>query len=204
MRYLAGVGSHIKYRYLDLTPNERESIISKAFKRLTFIAILFAADVSLGALLTDFWKLRSLPRTTRQSSDFDDHGTVSGADFLRFQRGNGLTSQTIKAQGAANRDGRINGVDLNQLIGEFGSSGVPDAVRAGGSYSRRRHLRDHRIDQASLRVYSGCFSLMPFPTPIGVRRCPVTRMAASSGSRSGDLYGSKFGLARRKSPVEAQ
>jgi hypothetical protein len=46
------------------------------------------------------------------SSDFDNDGDADGADFLLWQRGQGIATGATKAQGDANGDGAVNAADL--------------------------------------------------------------------------------------------
>lgn len=98
-------------------------------KGITLICSLFAAGVCHGALLTDFSGSFALyQEATRQPPDFDDDGMVVGDDFLRWQRGVGLIGQINKSLGDANRDGRIDQIDLNLWTQQFGAAGIPDSV----------------------------------------------------------------------------
>ncbi len=54
------------------------------------------------------------------SADFDGDGTVTGADFLAWQRHVGLTSGATRAQGDANADGRVDAADLALWKSNFG------------------------------------------------------------------------------------
>lgn len=57
------------------------------------------------------------------TADFDSDGDADGADFLAWQRGNGLTTGATKAQGDANDDGAVNSDDLTLWKSQFGSGG---------------------------------------------------------------------------------
>jgi hypothetical protein len=59
-------------------------------------------------------------------ADFDQDFDVDGNDFLIWQRGNGLPGGV--AEGDANGDGAVNGMDLEIWKGRFGSTG--DAATA--------------------------------------------------------------------------
>jgi hypothetical protein len=66
-------------------------------------------------------------------ADFDGDGDADGADFLRWQLGNGTATGATKAQGDADGDGAIDGDDLAIWRGEFGDSpfGGPGKVVRG-------------------------------------------------------------------------
>jgi hypothetical protein len=57
------------------------------------------------------------------TADFDSDGDADGADFLAWQRGNGLTTGATKAQGDANGDGAVNADDLALWKSQFGGGG---------------------------------------------------------------------------------
>jgi len=57
------------------------------------------------------------------TADFDSDGDADGADFLAWQRGNGLATGATKAQGDANGDGAVNADDLALWKSEFGTGG---------------------------------------------------------------------------------
>lgn len=57
------------------------------------------------------------------TADFDSDGDADGADFLAWQRGNGLTTGATKAQGDANSDGAVNADDLALWKSQFGGGG---------------------------------------------------------------------------------
>jgi hypothetical protein len=54
-------------------------------------------------------------------ADFDADGDVDGADFLTWQRGNGIDSAATPGQGDANGDGTVNAVDLNIWANQYGT-----------------------------------------------------------------------------------
>ncbi|TWT92452.1 hypothetical protein Pla108_40770 [Botrimarina colliarenosi] len=56
-------------------------------------------------------------------ADFDSDGDVDGNDFLVWQQGFGLASQTNKSAGDSNGDGVVDGADLGVWSGQFGSVG---------------------------------------------------------------------------------
>jgi hypothetical protein len=49
------------------------------------------------------------------SADFDNDGDADGADFLIWQRGQGIATGALKSQGDANGDGAVNAADLTLL-----------------------------------------------------------------------------------------
>lgn len=55
------------------------------------------------------------------NADFNRDGAVDGADFLAWQRGNGLTSSAAPRHGDANRDGAVNQDDLAIWQSQFGT-----------------------------------------------------------------------------------
>lgn len=57
------------------------------------------------------------------TADFDSDGDADGADFLAWQRSNGLTTGATKAQGDANGDGAVNADDLALWKSQFGGGG---------------------------------------------------------------------------------
>jgi hypothetical protein len=71
-----------------------------------------------------------------EDADFDGDGDVDGDDFLRWQRGLGLTGAAATlANGNANGDGVIDAADLAVWKGQFGSAvaaatGVPEPTSA--------------------------------------------------------------------------
>ena len=65
------------------------------------------------------------------SADFNDDGAADGADFLRWQRGNGLTGQKSTTLGDATGNGIIDGADLAKWRAQFGP--LPASVAATGS-----------------------------------------------------------------------
>ncbi len=64
------------------------------------------------------------------NADFDGDGDVDGADFLRWQRGFGLTGQTDNSNGDANGDGTVNGVDLAAWQAKYGGAPFTAAISA--------------------------------------------------------------------------
>jgi hypothetical protein len=56
------------------------------------------------------------------TGDLNDDGSVDGGDFLAWQRGLGVTSDATLAQGDANRDRKVNGLDLPVWGAQFGQS----------------------------------------------------------------------------------
>jgi hypothetical protein len=72
-----------------------------------------------------FFNLENVP-----SADFNGDDMVDGADFLIWQRGVGSTSQTTNANGDADRNGTVNGLDLQVWRGAFGGPGAAGAIGA--------------------------------------------------------------------------
>jgi fibronectin-binding autotransporter adhesin len=64
------------------------------------------------------------------SADFNSDGIVNGTDFLIWQRGLGLTSQSGKTNGDANGDTVVNSLDLAVWKSQFGTPGVTGAASA--------------------------------------------------------------------------
>lgn len=64
------------------------------------------------------------------NADFDGNGIVDGADFLKWQRGLGLTGQTNNQNGDANGDGNVNADDLAIWKTKFGGPGATAAAGA--------------------------------------------------------------------------
>ena len=67
------------------------------------------------------------------TADFDNDGDADGADFLAWQRSNGLATGATKAQGDANSDGAVNADDLALWKSQFGGGGFagPGALFRG-------------------------------------------------------------------------
>ncbi|MBA4104643.1 MAG: hypothetical protein C0485_02715 [Pirellula sp.] len=67
------------------------------------------------------------------TADFDNDGDADGADFLAWQRSNGLATGATKAQGDANGDGAVNAADLALWKSQFGGGGFagPGALFRG-------------------------------------------------------------------------
>lgn len=63
------------------------------------------------------------------NADFNSDGRVDGADFLVWQRGLGLTSQTNKQNGDANGDGSVTAADFTVWKSQFGTT--PGVAAAG-------------------------------------------------------------------------
>jgi len=72
----------------------------------------------------------TLDAVVADDADFDNNGTVDGADFLTWQRGFGLTGQPDKSTGDANGDGNVTDADLTIWNGQFGTAPVAAAVGA--------------------------------------------------------------------------
>jgi hypothetical protein len=83
---------------------------------------------SIQGVLIAVDKLRVISEASTQSADFDGNGLVDGADFLRWQRNNGLATGATRGQGDANGDGAVNSSDLNIWRTKFGTAGAQVAV----------------------------------------------------------------------------
>jgi hypothetical protein len=57
-----------------------------------------------------------------ENADFDCDNDVDGNDFLRWQRGLGLTGQTNRSNGDANGDGSVTSADLAVWRNQFGTT----------------------------------------------------------------------------------
>ena len=66
------------------------------------------------------------PDPSDLEADFDEDVDVDGADFLTWQRGNGTTSGASLADGDANGDEAVNGIDLGIWQPEFGNAAGTD------------------------------------------------------------------------------
>ena len=64
-------------------------------------------------------------------ADFDNNGIVDGDDFLRWQRGLGLTNQANNSTGDADGNGTVDGLDLAIWRAQFG--GAPVVVAAASA-----------------------------------------------------------------------
>lgn len=56
------------------------------------------------------------------AADFNSSGDVDGADFLIWQKGYGITSGAMRAQGDATGDGQVNAADLETWQDQFGTT----------------------------------------------------------------------------------
>jgi hypothetical protein len=82
-----------------------------------------------GASWFDDASLRVLtPNVVVNNADFDQNGIVDGADFLRWQRGQGGAGSL--ATGDANGDLQVNGVDLDAWKAQFGAPPAAAAAAA--------------------------------------------------------------------------
>lgn len=63
-------------------------------------------------------------------ADFDNDNDVDGHDFLRWQRGVGITTGATNAQGDANGDGAVNAADLAMWRSRFGGTSAQAAASA--------------------------------------------------------------------------
>jgi hypothetical protein len=64
------------------------------------------------------------------SADFDANGAIDGNDFLAWQRGLGLNTGAVRADGDANADGAVDAIDLAAWRAQFGTSTAASASRA--------------------------------------------------------------------------
>ncbi len=64
--------------------------------------------------------LAALSPAPANNADFNSDGIVDGADYLIWQKGNGLTDQTGKTNGNANTDTVVDGLDLAVWQTKFG------------------------------------------------------------------------------------
>ncbi|MBL9162361.1 MAG: hypothetical protein JNL18_06510 [Planctomycetaceae bacterium] len=91
-------------------------------------SVAAAASVSLGAAFDTakaqdvVFRYAVVPPASL-TADFDADGDADGADFLAWQRNNGLTTGATKAQGDANGDGAVNADDLAAWKSQFGGGG---------------------------------------------------------------------------------
>jgi hypothetical protein len=77
-----------------------------------------------GAILDDV-RIQATDDFPVVNADFDADGDVDGEDFLKWQRGVGITTGAMLADGDANADGAVNGADLSAWKNAF-----PGAVAA--------------------------------------------------------------------------
>ncbi len=70
--------------------------------------------------IDDLYNFVAVPQTP--SADFDNNGDVDGQDFLRWQRGFGITSGATPAQGDANYNGAVTAADLAVWQSAYGAS----------------------------------------------------------------------------------
>ena len=65
-----------------------------------------------------------------QHADFDGDGSVTGFDFLAWQRGFGTMGGALKSQGDANDDGNVNADDLAIWQAQYGNPPPLSAVNS--------------------------------------------------------------------------
>jgi hypothetical protein len=88
------------------------------------LVVALASREGRGGILEDFEESYALYEACVMAlADHDVDGDADGADFLRWQRGVGLTGQTNNSNGDADRSGTVNGIDLPLWRGKFGTSG---------------------------------------------------------------------------------
>jgi hypothetical protein len=97
---------------------------------LSAVVLLTSSGASDAALLTNFAGSYALyQQCAADAADFDGDGDIEGADFLKWQRGLGLTAQTNNFNGDADHNGVVDAVDMNLWRGKFGMPAVtPDSV----------------------------------------------------------------------------
>jgi hypothetical protein len=105
--------------------NFDDGIAGHQWQRFTFVwtADAATADIRLDNLRTvgagnDF--AVDTISLAPASADFDGNLRVDGNDFLRWQRGLGLTGADLHSQGDADGDGRVDGTDLAVWRSQFG------------------------------------------------------------------------------------
>jgi hypothetical protein len=88
---------------------------------IDWIGFLHYGEESNDGFPTDFY-IRSLEITgaAAATGDFDNDGDVDGADFLRWQRGLGMTSGAVLGNGDADGDGDVDAADLTVWKQKFG------------------------------------------------------------------------------------
>jgi hypothetical protein len=71
-------------------------------------------------LLTNFAESYALyQQCTMDDADYDSDGDVDGQDFLKWQRGLGMTLQSSNLNGDGVRDGTVNELDVQGWVGEY-------------------------------------------------------------------------------------
>ena len=96
------------------------------------------------------------------SADFNDSGFVDGADFLAWQRGQGIAGGASRGDGDANVDGRVDGVDLEIWDDDFGT---PRLVARCGANCQHRGRRSsvRRVDRRAMNL---AFASSASPSPL--------------------------------------
>lgn len=122
--------------YLDgsLTPQTFQVILGlqNEFGTGAHLGMGLSSGSGFGAYDVDFFAYKegvvapTLPIV--EDADFDNDSDVDGADFLRWQRGLGITSGATNSQGDANGNGAVNAADLAIWKAQF-----PTSVAAVGS-----------------------------------------------------------------------
>ncbi|MCA9234210.1 MAG: endonuclease [Planctomycetales bacterium] len=67
------------------------------------------------------------------NADFDDDGSVAGADLLAWQRGFGMAEGAARINGDANSDGAVTADDLGVWQTQFGAPSAPSASAANAA-----------------------------------------------------------------------
>jgi hypothetical protein len=71
---------------------------------------------------------------TMHAADFDVDGDIDGRDFLSWQSGLGLSNQTDSSKGDADRNGVINGLDLDRWDYHFGARSEKEMAQQSFCY----------------------------------------------------------------------
>jgi lysozyme len=72
--------------------------------------------------IDELYEFVAVPQTP--TGDFDNDGDVDGRDFLRWQRGFGITSGATRAQGDANFNGAVTALDLQVWQNSYGAGAL--------------------------------------------------------------------------------
>ncbi len=97
----------------------------------TALGLLLYLSGVARALLADFsGSFSQYQQATMQPADFDKDGGIGGEDYLTWQRGLGLDSQPDSNLGDADRDGKVNNLDLDLWAAQFGvrTAAIPSSA----------------------------------------------------------------------------